>query len=493
MKIRVRFAPSPTGPLHIGGLRTALFNYLHAKKNNGSFILRVEDTDQNRYVDGSEEYIQETLEWCGMIPDEGPTNGGDYGPYRQSERKPIYKKYVKILLEKNLAYYAFDKEEDLSKARSEAEKIGKTFQYCVKNRMSFKNSLTLNETEKVKALKGNYIIRLKIPPDQKITVFDEIRGNISVDTNILDDKVLIKNDGMPTYHFANVIDDRLMEISTVIRGEEWLPSLPIHKIIYDAFGWKTPKFMHLPLILKPNGKGKLSKRDGDKGGFPVFPLRWKKTPGYRENGFLPESMINYLSLLGWNDGTEKELFDLNDLKKAFSIKGIQKGSARFDYEKARWLNHKYITKTTSDILINEKIIKDELSQYPKEKHKVIISLVKERLYTLKDIKKELAFLSEPETFDDTGIAKLMGKNPLFVLDKILSLTEQNHEGYDIKKDLFKWAKVNGISISLVMQSFRLSIVGSLSGPDLFAVCSILGKDVILKRVNNFINHLKYKT
>ncbi len=492
MKVRVRFAPSPTGPLHIGGLRTALFNYLHAKKNKGSFVLRVEDTDQNRYVDGSEEYIQRALEWCGMIPDEGPKNGGNYGPYRQSDRKSIYKKYVTVLLQKGLAYYAFDEEESLKIARSEAEKIGKTFQYCAKNRMSFKNSLTLDESEKKRALKGNYIVRLKVPSGKKITVFDEIRGYVSVETDLLDDKVLMKSDGMPTYHFANVIDDRLMEISTVIRGEEWLPSLPTHKLIYDAFGWETPKFMHLPLILKPNGRGKLSKRDGDKGGFPVFPLRWKEAEGYREEGFLPESVINYLALLGWNDGTEKEIFDLSDLKKAFSLKGIQKGGARFDYEKARWLNHKYITNTGSDILVDEKLIKDELSKYPKEKHKIIISLVKERLYTLKDIKKEVAFLKEPKSFDDKVIAKLKKKTPMLILDTIYSIIKENQEGHNIKGDLFKWAKVNEIPLSLVMQSFRLSVIGKLTGPDLFAVCSVLGKDVTLKRVSNFINHLKYK-
>ena len=492
MKTRVRFAPSPTGPLHIGGLRTALFNYLHAKKNSGSFVLRVEDTDQNRYVGGSEEYIQRALEWCGMIPDEGPKIGGNYGPYRQSDRKTIYKKYITVLLEKGLAYYAFDDEKSLKIARSEAEKIGKNFQYCAKNRMSFKNSLSLDESEKKKALKGNYIVRLKVPSGKKITVFDEIRGNISVETDLLDDKVLMKSDGMPTYHFANVIDDRLMEISTVIRGEEWLPSLPTHKLIYDAFGWETPKFMHLPLILKPNGKGKLSKRDGDKGGFPIFPLGWKETEGFREGGFLPESVINYLALLGWNDGTEKEIFDLSDLKKVFSLKGIQKGGARFDYEKARWLNHKYITKTASDILIKEKVIKDELSRYPKEKHKIIISLVKDRLYTLKDIKKEVAFLNEPKTFDDKVIAKLKKKNPLLVLDAIYSLIKENREGHNIKEDLFEWAKINEIPLNLVMQSFRMSIIGRLTGPDLFAVCSVLGKDVTLKRVSNLINHLKYK-
>ena len=309
METRVRFAPSPTGPLHIGGLRTALFNYLFARKNNGVFILRVEDTDQNRYVKGSEAYIQNALEWSGLIPDEGPSNGGKYGPYRQSERRNIYQKYISELVQKGKAYYAFDKPETLQDERKKSEDKGETFRYGAENRMQFLNSLTLDKEDVDKRLERSFVVRLKVDPGVRITVFDEIRGTIELDSSLLDDKILMKSDGMPTYHFANVVDDQLMKITCVISGEEWLPSLPIHQLIYDAFGWTSPKFMHLPLILKPSGKGKLSKRDGDKEGFPVFPLAWgKETFGFKEIGFLPKGLINYLALLGWNSGTEREVY-----------------------------------------------------------------------------------------------------------------------------------------------------------------------------------------
>ena len=488
---RVRFAPSPTGPLHIGGLRTALFNYLEAKKNEGVFILRIEDTDQNRYVEGSESYIQEALEWCGIIPDEGPVNGGNFGPYRQSERKSIYKAHIDELIQNGSAYYAYDLPEDLRHARSEAEQKGETFKYGSHNRMTFKNSLTLNGSKSEEILKNDCVVRLKVIPGKKVIVYDEIRGNISVETDLLDDKILMKSDGMPTYHFANVIDDKLMEISSVIRGEEWLPSLPIHKLIYEAFGWNTPKFMHLPLILKPDGKGKLSKRDGDKDGYPVFPLNWNKnTPGFREMGFLPEGMVNYLALLGWNDGSENELFNLSELKEAFSVEGIQKGGARFNYEKARWVNHQYILKMKSSILINKKIIRDRLMDYSNEKHESIVDLVKERLHTLKDFEKEISFLKEPEAFDEKEIKKLGREKILTVLNKIHSLIEENKEGFNIKESLFEWSRQEDIPMGVVMRSLRLSLIGRLTGPDLSALCALLGKAVTLKRVRTFINHIK---
>jgi len=491
MTTRVRFAPSPTGPLHIGGLRTALFNYLEAKKNGGAFILRIEDTDQNRYVKGSEEYIQKALKWCGINPDEGPKRGGKYGPYRQSERKSIYKSHAQNLIDKGLAYYAFDHPQILTEVRDQAEKNGETFKYGSLNRMNFMNSLSISELETQKALKGDYVIRLKIIPGEKITVFDRIRGNLTVDSDLLDDKILIKSDGMPTYHFANVVDDKLMDITTVVRGEEWLPSLPIHKLIYDAFGWKMPDFMHLPLILKPSGKGKLSKRDGDKEGFPVYPLKWdEKTQGFKELGFLPSSLVNYLALLGWNDGTENEVFTLSELEKKFSISGIQKGGARFDYEKAKWLNHKYLSNIKTSTLLNKNIIKCELDGWPNEKHEEIIELVKERLYTLNDFKKEVSFLKDPKRFDERAVEKLKIKNPLPILKKIHSLVENNDDGFNIKTPLFEWAKSGNIPLGFVMQSLRLCLFGDLTGPDLFDVCSLLGKDVILKRVENFINHIK---
>lgn len=491
MKTRVRFAPSPTGPLHIGGLRTALFNYLHAKKNKGTFILRVEDTDQNRYVNGSEEYIQEALEWCGISPDEGPNNGGDFGPYRQSERKKIYEEHILLLVERGAAYYAFDLPETLKKAREKSEEEGETFRYGSHNRSQFKNSLTLSKEKTREALKGEFVVRLKIEPGQQVSVFDRVRGRVTVQTDLLDDKILMKSDGMPTYHFANVVDDRLMKVSTVIRGEEWLPSLPLHKLIYDAFGWDAPEFMHLPLILKPSGKGKLSKRDGDKEGFPVFPLQWNEdTPGFREMGFLPESMINYLALLGWNDGTDNETFKIEELERAFEVEGIQKGGARFDYEKARWVNHHYICKSETKELLKQDPIRKILTSFSHDKHLPILALVKERLYTLNDLEEEIRFLKAPYPYDEKAIDKLKTKNPLPALKKIYALIECQTEGTNIKEDLFRWAKEEGVSLGVVMQALRLSLVGKLAGPDLFEVCTLLGKDVSLKRVSYLINHIQ---
>ena len=490
MKTRVRFAPSPTGPLHIGGLRTALFNYLYARKHKGTFILRVEDTDQNRYVSGSEAYIQEALEWCGMVPDEGPVNGGAYGPYRQSERRSIYKKHIDQLIASGTAYYAFDLTDTLDTSRKEAEQKGETFRYGSHNRMQFRNSLTLSDNEIKAALEGDYVVRLKVTPGQRVSVTDEVRGNVTVESDLLDDKILMKSDGMPTYHFANVVDDRLMEITTVIRGEEWLPSLPMHKLIYDAFGWETPKFMHLPLILKPNGKGKLSKRDGDKDGFPVFPLEWgEDTPGFREMGFLPEGLVNYLALLGWNDGSEKELFSLTELESEFSVEGVQKAGARFDYEKAKSVNHQYLSKADAGTLLVMQKAQEVLNDFEEEKQLQIINLFKERLYTINDLEEEIAFLRNPYPYDEKSVAKIQNKNPLMVLRQIALLLENQKEGETIKNALFQWAKNNDVPLGLVMQSFRLSLVGKLTGPDLFEICTLLGKNVSLKRVQNFIQYL----
>ena len=491
MKTRVRFAPSPTGPLHIGGLRTALFNYLYARKEKGSFILRVEDTDQNRYVDGSEDYIQKALEWCEMHPDEGPKNGGEYGPYRQSERKEIYDEYIKLLIEKGGAYYAFDSNDALSDARETAEKDGVSFKYGAKNRMSFKNSLTLGKDDVALALKEEYVVRLKVKAGETVSIYDEIRGTVQVNTDELDDKILMKSDGMPTYHFANVVDDHLMEISCVIRGEEWLPSLPLHKLIYDAYGWDTPKFMHLPLILKPSGKGKLSKRDGDKGGFPVFPLNWgEDTPGFREKGFLAEGMINYLALLGWNDGTENEFFSLTDLETKFSVTGIQKGGARFDYEKAQWVNHHKILEMNTEELTAQGQIAKLMENYPKEQHQPLVNLVKERLYTLKDLEKEIAFVEKTYPYDEKVLNKLKDKNPIVILNKIKETIEK--ETPNLKESLMNWAKEESIPMGALMQSFRMALVGQLSGPDLFEVCNVLGKEVSLNRIENLIQHINLR-
>ncbi len=492
--MRVRFAPSPTGPLHLGGVRTALFNYLYARKNKGVFILRVEDTDQNRYVKGSEEYIQKALEWAGMVPDEGPNNGGELGPYRQSERKAIYQKYIQQLIDKGAAYYAFDSPEILSKARNEKEEKGETFRYGAHNRMSFHNSLTCSKDTLPTLLKGPYVVRLKVDPKQSITVKDEIRGAIHQEAALLDDKILMKADGMPTYHFANVVDDYLMQIDTVIRGEEWLPSLPIHQLLYDAFGWKAPKFMHLPLILKPSGKGKLSKRDGDKEGFPVFPLNWNETTrGFKEEGFLAEAFINYLALLGWNSGTEQELFSLSELEQLFSVEGIQKGGARFDFEKAKWINHQYINNKKAEELLEIEIVRQQLKSVDPQKQLQVVQLIKERLFTLNDLAEEIQWLNEPEKYDEKTVQKLISKAPGQLLVALSARIEELSGIENLKDALMTWAKSNDVPVGFMMQSLRISLVGALSGPDLFEICDILGKDVILKRINSAISFFNQKT
>ena len=385
--VRVRFAPSPTGPLHIGGVRTALFNYLFAKKHNGTFILRIEDTDQNRYVPEAEKYIIDALNWCNIPFDEGPGKNGDYGPYRQSERKNIYKKHINTLLENGKAYYAFDSADDLALERKKHEEKGKTFIYNWHNRTKGRlvNSLILSKEETRKRIESGapYVVRFLMPEGQSIALNDMVRGKISIDSNILDDKILFKSDGMPTYHLANIVDDHLMEISHVIRGEEWLPSLALHQMLYEAFGWDAPQFAHLPLILKPTGKGKLSKRDGDKLGFPVFPLEWKDentiAQGYKESGYLPNAIINFLAFLGWNPGTEQELFSLDELVRFFNINQVNKSGARFDPEKIKWYNHHYIQQTTNaelaEKLINEK---SELVALDRGYVELVVGLITER-------------------------------------------------------------------------------------------------------------------
>ncbi len=493
MKERVRFAPSPTGPLHIGGLRTALFNYLYARKNNGVFILRVEDTDQNRYVPGSEQYIQSALEWCGMVPDEGPYNGGDFGPYRQSERKTIYKEYIDILLDKGLAYYAFDSNDVLTSEREKEEEKGVTFRYGAHNRLAFENSLTLSAEEVKTRMSAEYVIRLKINPGQQVSVTDLVRGNVTVASDELDDKVLMKSDGMPTYHFANVVDDHLMQISCVIRGEEWLPSLPLHQLLYDAFGWSSPKFMHLPLILKPNGKGKLSKRDGDKDGFPVFPLAWNESVGFKEKGFLPEGMVNYLALLGWNSGTDQELFSLEELERLFSVSGLQKGGARFDFEKARWINHQHLLQKTSDTLVQSEQAKKALAKFNYKQQIQILDLIKERIYTLDDITHESSCFVEPFPYDDQVIEKLMPKNPVIVLEETKKSLAGSLSLDQLKTYLTQWAEKNNVGIGVLMQTLRIALVGKLTGPDLFSIFLILGKTVSLKRIENAIVYFNLKS
>ena len=392
--VRVRFAPSPTGPLHIGGVRTALFNYLFAKKHNGTFVLRIEDTDQNRYVAGAEQYIKDAIEWCGFPFEEGPGKEGSFGPYKQSERKDIYKEYCDILIASGNAYYAFDTAESLDNLRTACEAEKKTFIYNWHNRLELDNSLVLdaNEVEKRIANGDKYVVRFKSPQDEILVMQDEIRGEIKIDTNVLDDKILFKSDGMPTYHLANIVDDHLMEISHVIRGEEWLPSMALHILLYRAFGWDVPKFAHLPLILKPTGKGKLSKRDGDKGGFPVFPLEWKTedsiSRGFKEDGYLPEAVVNFLAFLGWNPGTEQELFTLEELVQSFDLKRVNKAGAKFDPEKAKWFNQQYFVKQDDNTITDEfiKYHPELVSEFHNKTYITkVISLVKERAVFVNDL------------------------------------------------------------------------------------------------------------
>ena len=410
MSVRVRFAPSPTGALHIGGLRTALFNYIFAKKHAGRFILRIEDTDQNRKVDAAEDYITKSLGWLGIEPEEGPNKKGVFGPYRQSERKEIYSREIHRLIKTGKAYYAFDSAETLTELRKEHEKKGQSFKYCAFNRNKLCNSLSLSEKETKEKIKDkNYVVRLRVESGVKISVKDEIRGDIRVSSEEIDDKILIKADGMPTYHFANVVDDYHMKISHVIRGEEWLPSLPLHNLIYEAFNWPAPKFMHLPLILKSEGKGKLSKRDGDELGFPVYPLKWKAAKGFKERGFLPEALLNYICLLGFNPGTKKEIFELDELIHSFKVEKIQKAGARFDFDKARWINHKYLERSESkSILERFPVFFDIMSTTMSEKRKLAIyELLKERLFLLEDFKHEAYFFfNDPTGYEEKVIKKI---------------------------------------------------------------------------------------
>lgn len=489
MSVRVRFAPSPTGALHIGGVRTALFNYLFAKKNNGKFILRLEDTDRSRFVKGAEEYIVNALNWAGLTPDESPAAPGGFGPYRQSERKTLYKEELEKLILSGKAYYAFDTPEELAAARSESEQKGEVFKYSAHNRAAFRNAISLSKEElKNEINKGNGVVRLKVAVGETIVVKDEIRGVIRINSDEIDDKILMKADGMPTYHFANIVDDHHMQITHVIRGEEWLPSLPLHKIIYEAFNWEVPVFMHLPLILKPEGKGKLSKRDGDKAGFPVFPLEWENNPGFRERGFLPEAMINYLSLLGWNPGSEQEIFSLDELVNAFEIDKIQKGGARFDFDKAKWVNHKYLENLETKSILKRfpEFFQALPSTWSKKKRTLILGAVKERLNLLEEFEINFRlFFEDPKTYDEKVLEKIKKKNPEKIIDFVIELCEKEIDALEWKSLISKWNEEHQYSFGIIMQSLRLAIVGNLSGPDLFLICSLLGKDVTLGRLKKF--------
>jgi len=492
--VRVRFAPSPTGPLHIGGVRTALFNYLFAKKHNGTFVLRIEDTDQNRYVEGAENYIIESLNWCGIPFDEGPGKNEKFGPYRQSERKHLYKQYAEELISKGKAYYAFDRADELDAHRKEHESQGKTFIYNWHNREKLTNSISLSKEETEKRIENgeDYVIRFWSPKDETLHLKDIIRGDIKIDTNVLDDKVLFKSDGMPTYHLANIVDDHLMEITHVIRGEEWLPSLALHQQLYDAFGWKAPEFAHLPLILKPTGKGKLSKRDGDKLGFPVFPLEWKDpksgdtSRGYKEDGYFPEAMVNFLSFLGWNPGTEQEIFSLDELISAFDLKRVNKSGARFDPEKIKWFNHHYMQEQSNENLTKLfKASRSELSSIDVGYIILVIGLIKERATFVSDFWGLSDFFFEaPKSYVEKSTKKAWKDDTDSIMKELASVISniEVESAEHLQTEIKEWITKKEIGFGKVMQPLRLALVGDLKGPDLFQIMFLIGRDAAVRRI-----------
>ncbi len=499
-KVRVRFAPSPTGPLHIGGVRTALYNYLFAKKHNGDFLLRIEDTDQSRYVPGAEEYIIDALNWLNIPYDEGPGKEGSCGPYRQSERKDLYKQYVDKLIASDNAYYAFDSSEELDAHRKEHETNGKTFIYNWHNRLKLSNSLSFTEEETKKRLDAgeDYVIRFKTPMNETITLSDMIRGYISIDSDVLDDKVLFKSDGMPTYHLANIVDDHLMEITHVIRGEEWLPSLALHVLLYQAFGWEAPKFAHLPLILKPTGNGKLSKRDGDKMGFPVFPLEWKSvegeiSSGYRENGYLPEAVINFLALLGWNPGTEQEIFNLQELIDTFELEKVHKAGAKFDPDKTKWFQNHYfqelddkIIEKDFRILLEGKNISTDLDLNK------IVSLIKERASFTDELWDQGSFFFvAPIDFDAKASEKAFKADTSELLAHVITHMEnlEDFTSSNISEHVKAWITSENIGFGKVMMPLRLALVGEMKGPDVFDIVEVLGKEESIARIKKAIKFI----
>jgi len=497
--VRVRFAPSPTGPLHIGGVRTALFNYLFAKKHGGVFYLRIEDTDQNRFVPGAEEYIFEALEWLGISPSETVGKNEKFGPYRQSERKEFYKDFADKLIASGNAYIAFDTPESLDSLRKSAEADGKTFIYNHSVRNGLDNSLNLS-SDKVQERIANgeeFVVRFKIPIDEVLHLTDIIRGDIKFDTNLLDDKVLFKSDGMPTYHLANIVDDHLMETSHVIRGEEWLPSLPLHVLLYRAFGWEAPEFAHFPLILKPIGNGKLSKRDGDKMGFPVFPLEWKTedgvSSGYREKGFFPEAVVNFLALLGWNDGTDKELYTLDELAQSFDLNRVHKAGAKFDPEKNKWFNHQHLmTKSDEELArLFAPALSDKGISVDETKLVRIVSLIKERAHFVSEF-WELSdyFFQAPTLYDEKASKNWKAETPA-VMSDLFQLLEaiEDFSSSNIEIIVKDWMATNEIGMGKVMQPLRLSLVGALKGPHLFDIMELIGKEETISRIKRAIANL----
>lgn len=500
-KVRVRFAPSPTGPLHIGGVRTALYNYLFARQHNGELVFRIEDTDSNRFVPGAEDYILESFRWLGIKFDEGVSFGGNHGPYRQSERREIYKKYVQQLVEEGKAYYAFDTPEELEAKRAE----GSNFQYDSHTRMQMRNSLTLpkEEVERLINEGEQYTVRFKIEPGQEIHINDMIRGDVCIKSDILDDKVLYKSaDELPTYHLANIVDDHLMEISHVIRGEEWLPSAPLHVLLYQAFGWEDtmPRFAHLPLLLKPEGKGKLSKRDGDRLGFPVFPLEWhdpkteEVSSGYRESGYFPEAVVNFLALLGWNPGTEQELFSLDELVQAFDITKCSKSGAKFDYQKGIWFNHEYILRKSDEEIARlfAPIVANNGVEETFERVQLVVSMMKDRVSFVKELWPLCSFFFiAPTEYDEKTVKKRWKENSTQQMTELCEVLE-NIEDFSIEGQeaiVEKWIADKGYKMGDIMNAFRVALVGIGKGPGMFDISAFLGKEETIHRLKKAIQVL----
>ena len=504
-RVRVRFAPSPTGPLHIGGVRTALYNYLFARQHGGDMILRIEDTDSTRFVPGAEEYINEALNWLGIGIDEGVREGGNYGPYKQSERRDLYRKYTQQLIDAGKAYYAFDTPEELEAKRQEI----KNFQYDARTRGMMRNSLSL-PPEEVKALMdlgAKWVVRFRIEPDQDVVVHDLLRGDVTINSSILDDKVLYKSaDDLPTYHLANIVDDHLMEVSHVIRGEEWLPSAPLHVLLYQAFGWEDtmPEFVHLPLLLKPDGKGKLSKRDGDRLGFPVFPLDWhdpksgERSSGYREAGYLPEAVVNFLALLGWNPGDDREIFSMDELIKEFSIDHCSRKGAKFDFEKGKWFNHEYLMNMDDKELAE--LFKPVLEQhgvnvedFSDEYITRVVALVKSRANFVGDLWDQADFFFiRPNAYSEKDIRKRWKPETPELMRQLIALLETAdfEDSQACEALVMDWIDKNGLHKGNVMNAFRLTVVGECRGPHMFDITQLLGRDETIARINAGIQNIQ---
>ena len=504
-KIRLRFAPSPTGGLHLGGVRTVLYNYLFARHHGGKFILRIEDTDQTRFVKNAEKYIVESLNWCGITIDEGigAKNQGEFGPYRQSERKSLYRNFAYDLIATNNAYYAFDTPEELNELRLQGEAQKEPFVYSFQTRMNLKNSLTLSEKEVAERIANQepYVIRFKMPENQDVQLYDEIRKDVVFNTKELDDKVLYKSDGMPTYHLANVVDDYTMGITHVIRGEEWLSSMPLHVLLYRAFGWEAdmPKFSHLPLILKPQGQGKLSKRDGDKMGFPVFPLNWvgddgEQASGYRETGYLPEAFVNMLALLGWNPGTEQEIFTMDELIQAFSLERVGKSGSKFDPEKTKWFNQQWLHRKSGEELADlfQTILQEKGIQAEKAYVVKVCEMVKERAIFVQDLWNQGAYFFEaPISYDEKVIQKRWNETIPSILNEIITIleNEQNFTTLHLEEVIKEYIQTKELNLGQVFNCLRLSIVGNGTGAHLFDIFEMIGKKETISRIQKAINEI----